>query len=103
MIDRLKQNKKLWFLTGLLSLVASLITSYLIIKENSLGYISAPILFFKAFTLLFSVGLGGFLKTFYNQTVNFGDNMFYFGLSFIFLLLALLSFKFLEFDKQISK
>ena len=101
--DRIEYMFSIYILDLVFVLPAFLITSYLMIKENVLGYIFAPILFFKAFTLLFSVGLGGFLKLFYNQTTNFDENIFYLVLSFIFLFLALLGIKFLKFSKKINK
>lgn len=79
-------------------LPAFLISAYMIIKRNLLGYIFAPLLFFKAFTLLFSVGLGGLLKPLFDQTTDQGDNMFYISLSAIFFVLALLNYYYLEFD-----
>jgi len=72
-------------------LPAFLISAYMIIKRKLLGYIFAPLLFFKAFTLLFSVGLGGLLKPLFNQVAEQGENIFYIILSIIFLSLALLN------------
>lgn len=69
-------------------LPALIISAILLIKKNVLGVILAPILFIKAFTLLFSVGLGGFVKPFYNQTAATGETAFYIILSVIFLALA---------------
>lgn len=63
----------------------------LIIRKNALGLIFAPMLFIKAFTLLFSVGLGGLVKPLYNQTADSGETAFYIILSVIFLALAILN------------
>ena len=83
-------------------LPAIIISAILVIKNNALGLILAPILFVKGFTLLFSVGLGGLLKPFYNQTANSGETTFYIMLSVILLALAILSFwkiRFQEYDE----
>ena len=71
---------------------AFIISAILIIKKNGLGLILAPILFIKAFTLLFSVGLGGLLGPLYNQTAAAGEIAFYIILSIIFLAFAVLNF-----------
>lgn len=72
-------------------LPALIITAILIIKDKSLGYISAPILFFKAFTLLFSVGLGAAFRVFYELSFNPEESFFYIILSLLFLALAVLN------------
>lgn len=77
-----------------------IMSAVLIKKRNSIGYICAPILFFKAFTLLFSVGLGGFLKPLYNQPVNKEEYMFYIILSAIFLSFAVLDFSRINLQKN---
>ena len=73
-------------------LPALVISGVLLIKKNVLGLIFAPILFFKAFTLLFSVGLGGLLKPFYGQIADTGETGFYLILSVIYLIFAVLNF-----------
>ena len=73
-------------------LPAIIVSAILVIKKNALGLILTPILFVKAFTLLFSVGLGGLLKPFYNQIADPGETSFYLILSVIFLSLAALNF-----------
>jgi len=73
-------------------LPALVISGVLLIKKNVLGLIFAPILFFKAFTLLFSVGLGGLLKPFYGQIADTGETGFYLLLSVIYLTFAVLNF-----------
>lgn len=73
-------------------LPAIVISGVLLIKKNVLGLIFAPILFFKAFTLLFSVGLGGLLKPLYGQTAVAGETRFYLILSVIYLIFAVLNF-----------
>ncbi|MBT7072254.1 MAG: hypothetical protein HN975_15325 [Anaerolineae bacterium] len=72
-------------------LPAILISATLVIKRNPLGLVFAPILFSKAFTLLFSVGLGSFLKPFFNQIPAPGETAFYIVLSMLFLVLMVLS------------
>ena len=81
-------------------LPAIIITAIMVIKNNALGLILAPILFVKAFTLLFSVGLGGLLKPFYNQIAAPGETSFYLILSVIFLSLAVLNFWKIRFQES---
>jgi len=81
-------------------LPAFLITTYLLIKRNFFGYILAPLLFFKAFTLLFSVGLGGLIKPLFGQASVKSENLFYITLSIIFLTLAVLNYLSLDFIKK---
>jgi hypothetical protein len=81
-------------------LPAIIITAIMVIKNNALGLILASILFVKAFTLLFSVGLGGLLKPFYNQIADPGETSFYLILSVIFLSLAVLSFWKIRFQES---
>lgn len=97
--EKLEFTHSIFILDMAFVLPAFIISAILIIKRNELGYIFAPILFFKAFTLLFSVGLGGILKPLYNQTANLGESAFYIILSVIFLALAVLNFWKLEFQK----
>lgn len=103
LIPLMKSGEKLEFMFSIyimdmvFVLPAFLISAYMIIKEEFLGYIFAPLLFFKAFTLLFSVGLGGLLKPLYNQISVQGENMFYIILSIIFLALAVLNYWNLDF------
>lgn len=78
---------------------AMLITVVILIKNKSLGYLMAPLLFFKAFTLLFSVALGSFLRPFYNVNFIAEEAFFYLILSLIFLALSLLIFHQLEIKK----
>lgn len=62
-------------------------------KEQGLGLLLTPALFIKGFTLLFPVGLSEIIKIIYNQTVNTGGILLYWGLSIIFLILVILYFK----------
>ena len=73
-------------------LPAIIISAILLVRNISLGLILTPILFVKAFTLLFSVGLGGLLKPLYNQSATPEETSFYIILSVIFLSLAILNF-----------
>ena len=77
-------------------LPAMLITAVMLIKKNIFAYITAPVLFFKAFTLLFSVAIGSFLRPFYNVNFIAEEAFFYLILSLSFLALAFLNFKKLE-------
>ena len=71
-----------------------------LLKNSSLGLIFSPILFFKAFTLLFSVGLGGLLKPLYGQTANQGETAFYVILSIVYLAFAVLNSWKINFQDQ---
>lgn len=71
-------------------LPALAISGELATKKRGLGIILQPILFIKAFTLLFSVGFGGVLKPLYKQPVNSIETTFYIGLSVIFFMLAVI-------------
>lgn len=70
-------------------LPALLVSAVMTMRKNRLGLVLMPILFIKAFTLLFSVGLGGLLKPYYGQVMPLGETIFYIGLSVLFLLLAI--------------
>lgn len=64
---------------------AFLIIAYLISKKQKAAFVLAPIIFFKSFTLLFSVGIGSFTKLFLNSTTNFQEGFLYIALSLLFL------------------
>lgn len=81
-------------------LPAIIISGVLLIKKNEFGLIFAPILFFKAFTLLFSVGLGGLITPLYGQTADLGETAFYITLSVIYLAFAILNFWKISFQQQ---
>ncbi|MGM0438731.1 MAG: hypothetical protein ACQEQD_10725 [Bacillota bacterium] len=74
-------------------LPAMLITAVMLIKNKSLAYLMAPVLFFKGFTLLFSVALGSFLRPLYNVNFSVEEAFFYLILSLSFLALSLLIFQ----------
>jgi len=67
---------------------AIVIAAAMLIRKNPAGLVLAPVLFLKAFTLLFSVGLGGLLKPLYHQEIAVGETAFYLGLSVVYLVLA---------------
>jgi hypothetical protein len=92
----------IYILDMALVLPAILVSAVLIIKKNSLGLVFAPILFIKAFTLLFSVGLGGLLKPLFNQTTTPEETGFYLILSMLFFALGALSFWKINFDQKIA-
>lgn len=100
--EKLEFTHSIFILDMVFVLPFFIISATLIITRNGLGYIFAPILFFKAFTLLFSVGLGGFIKLLYNQIANQSESMFYIILSVIFLALAVLNFWKIEFQKYVK-
>lgn len=74
-------------------LPAMLITAVMLIKKKLSAYLIAPTLFFKAFTLLFSVALGSFLRPLYNVNFSAEEAFFYLILSLSFLILSMLSFQ----------
>lgn len=98
--EKIEFTYSIFILDMVFVLPASLIIAVLIIKNNTLGLILTPLLFIKAFTLLFSVGLGGLLMPLYNQTIVIGETMFYFILSAIFLVLAILNFRTISFKEK---
>lgn len=102
--EKIEFTFSIYILDMVFVLPAFLISAVLIIKRKGLGYLLAPILFFKAFTLLFSVGLGSFITPFINnQPANQEEGFFYIILSAIFLALTLLNFWKLNFQPGTSK
>lgn len=89
--EKIEFTYSIFILDMVFVLPAFLISAMLIIKKNAFGLIFAPILFIKAFTLLFSVGLGGLVKPLYHQTAEPGETAFYIILSVMFLTLAVLN------------
>ena len=98
--DKIEFTYSIYIIDMVFVLPALIMSAILLIKKNALGLIFAPILFIKAFTLLFSVGLGGLFKLLYNQTAALGEIAFYFILSAIFLALAVLNFWKISFQEQ---
>ena len=80
-------------------LPALVISAVFLIRGKALGLILAPVLFIKAFTLLFSVGLGGVFLLLSGQTADLGESAFYFILSAAFLALAVYCFKQIHFQR----
>lgn len=97
--EKLEFKFSIFILDMVFVLPTLIMSAVLIIKGKGLGFILAPILFFKAFTLLFSVGLGELLKALYSQTVDLAQSAFYIILSIIFLILGVLNFFKLRFEK----
>lgn len=64
---------------------AFLIIAYLISKKHKVAYVFIPVMFFKSFTLLFSVGLGSFIRIYFNMAGNFQEGLSYIALSLVFL------------------
>jgi hypothetical protein len=81
-------------------LPAIIISGVLLLKKNALGLVFAPILFFKAFTLLFSVGFGGLIEALYGQPADQGETAFYIILSVIYLVFAGFNFWKINFQAQ---
>lgn len=99
--EKIEFTFSIYILDMVFVLPAFLISAVLIIKRKGLGYLLAPILFFKAFTLLFSVGLGSFITPFINnQSANKNEGFFYIILSVTFLALAVLHFWKLNFQSS---
>lgn len=84
-------------------LPAIILSGVFLLRKHSLGLIFSPILFFKAFTLLFSVGLGGLLKPLYGQTANQGETAFYVILSIVYLAFTVLNFWKISFQDKGKK
>lgn len=102
--EKIEFTYSIYILDMAFVLPAFLISATLIIKRKGLGYLIAPILFFKAFTLLFSVVLGSFIKPLINNLpANQEEGFFYIILSVIFLAMALLNFWKLDFQKSKPK
>ncbi|MGP3779843.1 hypothetical protein ACTWKD_13595 [Halanaerobium saccharolyticum] len=97
------QKQEFTFSIYILDLVfvlpAMLITAVMLLKNKALAYLMAPVLFFKGFTLLFSVALGSFLRPLYNVAFSAEEAFFYLILSLSFLALALLNFQQLKIKK----
>ena len=90
----------IYILDMALVLPAILVSAVMLIKKKALGLVFAPILFIKAFTLLFSVGLGSLLKPFFNQPPKPEETGFYLVLSALFFALGVLSFWKINFEKE---
>jgi hypothetical protein len=61
--EKIEYSNSIFILDMVFVLPALMMSAVLLIKNNALGAIFAPILSFKAFTLLFSVGVGGAFST----------------------------------------
>ncbi|SIQ03291.1 hypothetical protein [Halanaerobium kushneri] len=90
------EKKEFTFSIYILDLIfvlpAMIITALILIKDKIIGYLLAPALFFKAFTLLFSVAIGSFLRPLYNVNFSAEQAFFYLILSLSFLALSILNF-----------
>lgn len=97
LIELIRQGTKLEFtfsvyiLNMIFIMPAFLIIAYLLSKKRPAAYIFAPVMFFKSFTLLFSVGLGSVVRLYLNMPGNFIEGIPYMGLSLIFLGISLAS------------
>ena len=90
----------IYILDMALILPAILASAFMLIKKKALGLVFAPILFFKAFTLLFSVGLGSLIKPLFDQPTTPEETGFYLVLSVIFLALGVVSFWKIDFARD---
>jgi len=97
LIELISQRTKLEFtfsvyiLDMIFIMPAFLIIAYLLSKKYPSAYIFAPVMFFKSFTLLFSVGLGSVVRIYLDMSGNLIEGIPYMGLSLIFLGIALAS------------
>jgi hypothetical protein len=98
--EKIESSYSIFILDMVFVLPALIISGVLLIMKNALGAIFAPILFFKAFTLLFSVGLGGLMASLFGQTIDPGQTAFYLVLSIIYLAFAILDFWKISFQEQ---
>ena len=98
--QKLEFTFSIYILDMVFVLPALIIIGTLIIRGNPAGLFFAPVLMsLKAFTLLFSVGLGGLLKPLYNQSAGSGETAFYFSLSAVFLALAVFGLRRINFGE----
>ena len=93
---KLEFTFSIYILDMIFIMPAFLIIAYLLSKKYKIAYILAPVMFFKSFTLLFSVGLGSFIRICLNMTSNFQEGLPYIGLSLIFLGISLAILKNLQ-------
>jgi len=95
LIKLIRQGTKLEFtfsvyiLDMVFIMPAFLIIAYLLSKKSKVAYVFAPVMFFKSFTLLFSVGLGSFIRIYLNMPSNYQEGLPYIGLSLVFLAISL--------------
>src|SRR6056297_1972326 len=97
--DKQEFTFSIYILDLIFVLPAMVITAFMLIKKKSLAYLMAPLLFFKGFTLLFSVALGSFLRPLYNVNFSIEEALFYLILSLSFLILSLLNFQQIKINK----
>ena len=106
LIELIKQGTKIEFtfsvyiLDMIFIMPAFLIIASLLSKKSKVAYVFAPVMFFKSFTLLFSVGLGSFIRIYLNMPSNYQEGLPYIGLSFIFLGISLAIIKNLNIIKK---
>jgi len=98
--EKIEYLYSIYILDIVFILPAVILCARLLIKKNPYGLIFSPILFLKAFTLLFSVGLGGLVKPYYGVTANSGETAFYLLLSAIYLFFAVLNILKIEFQEH---
>jgi len=95
--QKLEFTFSIYILDMVFVLPALLICAVLIMRKKPAGLFFAPVLFLKAFTLLFSVGLGASMKPLFGQPSESGETFFYFILSAFFLIFAVFSFNRIRF------
>lgn len=95
--QKLEFTFSIYILDMVFVLPALLISAALVIRRKPAGLFFAPVLFLKAFTLLFSVGLGASMKPIYGQPSEAGETFFYFILSAFFFVFAVFSFNRIDF------
>jgi hypothetical protein len=98
--EKIEYLYSIYILDMVFILPAVILCAVLLIKRNPFGLIFSPILFLKAFTLLFSVGLGGLAKPFFGAAANIGETAFYLFLSAIYLAFAVLILWKTDFQEQ---
>lgn len=76
-----------------------IVVAIMAIKNKGLGLLLAPALLIKGFTVLFPVGLGQVLTSFFEQSMNISEASFYIILSMVFLLLTVFYLKYLKLNK----
>jgi len=98
--EKLEFTYSIYILDMVFVLPALILSGILLLKKKAFGLILTPILFFKAFTLLFSVGLGSLLIPLFGQTTNQGETVFYLSLSAVYLVFSILNFWKIDFQGQ---
>ena len=95
LLTRIRRAEKLEFTYGVyildlcLVMPLFLIAAVMLVRDEGMGYMLAPILFIKGFTVLLPVGVGGLLTA----GSSLSETAFYLGMAALFLVLTALYLK----------